>query len=108
MDWQSTIRRSTDVSVHSAFHDRTSNEGSLQGTSIEKYALNELSKCISIPWTKVIKLVSPKDEPLGMQGRQGMINSGKPLRHSVVVGIFSLEGELLPELSNARHNIGSV
>src|ERR1035441_846426 len=62
---------------------------------IEQHLFDVVCQTVTVPDAVVVYLVSPQEETLQLQRREGVTEPGEPLRHSVVIGIFGFEGELL-------------
>src|SRR5450755_2650014 len=69
---------------------------------IEQYLANIIRELVAVPDPKMAELVPPQKQPLQMEGRQGMVHAGQPLRHAVIVGIFSSKRELKQAPRNRR------
>src|SRR6266481_3921772 len=63
-------------------------------TGIQKHFPDIVCKDGAIPPPKMKELVTPHPETLQMKQRKGVIHSGNPLWHAIVIGIFCLECEL--------------
>jgi len=67
--------------------------------AVEKHFPNILGESIPVPNSKMVELMSSEKEAFEMKLRKVMIDPSHPLGHSVVIGIFSLECEVVESLT---------
>src|SRR5580698_3242726 len=71
-----------------------------EGSRVEQHLPNVFGKRVPVPDPEMVELVPAKKQAFEMEWRHDMVRAGDPLRHSIVVGIFSLEREVEQQLRN--------
>src|SRR5438132_1130674 len=90
------VAASRDVIGHERFNPFALDVGSRQRLGIEQHLLDVPAKVIPIPQPEMKEFVPSEKQPLEMKTAQTTIELDEPLRHPVVVGVFSLAHELDP------------
>src|ERR1019366_754887 len=93
MNLGSVVAVSLEMALHHGFNGAALDIGSRKSAWIEKDLLDVGSERVSVPDAEVTEFMSAQKKPFQMKPRQSMIDACQPLRHSIVVCVFCLEGK---------------
>src|SRR5438874_1552127 len=86
---------------HCPFHRFAIEIGPVTRSWIKQNVLDVTGQLIPVVHAEVMKLVTPQEKPLDSHARDAMIDLRQPLRHTIVVRVFSFEAKLSKKVKHA-------
>ncbi len=100
---ESVVALSFEMAAHNVFQCSPLVVGASQGARVKQHLLNVGGKLVAVPDPEMIELVSTEKEPFRVKGGKHVVNSGRPLWHTVVVSVFRLDCKIEKASNSARY-----